>query len=98
VAVTSLGAFELVDEVSEDEMAVTRHRVRPPCLGPEEFHTYFNSEGVLVDDAAFRERVFYSGEGGGNGAVSDRLANCKLRPCIIGPELAGSMGFDSCTR
>ena len=66
VAVTSLGAFELVDEVSEDEFAVTRHRVRPPCLGPEEFHTYFNAEGVLVDEVAFRERVFYSGEGGGS--------------------------------
>lgn len=58
-----LGSFELVDCVVEDQVDQARRRVRPPPLSLEEFGTYFNAEGVLVDEAGFRGRVFYSGGG-----------------------------------
>lgn len=60
---TPLGSFEMVEGVGEEEggLLARHHRARPPPLSREEFATYFTPEGVLADEAGFRERVYTSG-------------------------------------
>lgn len=60
-ASSSLGEFELVETCMEDAISNSRRRIRPPPLSREEWNTMFDAEGRLVNDSAFRERVFYSG-------------------------------------
>eukprot|EP00873_Tetraselmis_striata_P017495 jgi/Tetstr1/437759/TSEL_026413.t1 len=59
-ASTSVGVFELLDNYV-DLAAASRQRVRPPPLGLEQWGAFLDSEGRLVNEAGFRQRVFYSG-------------------------------------
>lgn len=59
---TLVGSFEMVEGCATGQAQLMRARARPPPLAADEFATYFNGEGVLVDEAGFRERVFVSGE------------------------------------
>lgn len=61
VASTSVGTFELIDNYTEDRASLSMKRIRPPPLSTEEFSTFLDGEGRLVDEAGFKERVFYSG-------------------------------------
>eukprot|EP00193_Tetraselmis_chui_P017368 CAMPEP_0177782312 /NCGR_PEP_ID=MMETSP0491_2-20121128/18382_1 /TAXON_ID=63592 /ORGANISM="Tetraselmis chuii, Strain PLY429" /LENGTH=709 /DNA_ID=CAMNT_0019302567 /DNA_START=173 /DNA_END=2302 /DNA_ORIENTATION=+ len=59
-ASTSVGMFELLDNYV-DLAAASRKRVRPPPLGLEEWGAFLDSEGRLVNESGFKQRVFYSG-------------------------------------
>jgi hypothetical protein len=52
--------FELLDNYV-DLAAASRKRVRPPPLGLEEWGAFLDSEGRLVNESGFKQRVFYSG-------------------------------------
>lgn len=60
-AATNVGTFELVDGTQNDSPALVWGRARPPPLGHEEWATFLDSEGRVVDPKALKKRVFHGG-------------------------------------
>ncbi|XP_017242711.1 uncharacterized protein LOC108214951 isoform X2 [Daucus carota subsp. sativus] len=60
-AVTTVGNFELVDSKEVNKLTLIWGKPRQPPLGPEEWTTFLDSEGRLVDAKALRKRIFYGG-------------------------------------
>ncbi|KAK9814540.1 hypothetical protein WJX72_007608 [[Myrmecia] bisecta] len=58
---TGVGVFELIEKQATDGGRGSGRRLRPPPLSLEEWGTFLNGEGRLVDEKGFRQRVFYSG-------------------------------------
>ena len=65
-AATAVGVFEVIDMQLKDESSMASQRVWSPPVTLEEWATWFDSDGRLVDMPSFREKVFYGGlEAGG---------------------------------
>ncbi|KAG0553435.1 hypothetical protein KC19_12G011400 [Ceratodon purpureus] len=60
-ASTNVGSFELVDGTKNDTPALVWGRARPPPLGHEEWVTFLDREGRVVDSKALKKRVFHGG-------------------------------------
>jgi len=60
-AATAVGVFEVIDMQLKDESSVASQRVWSPPVILEEWATWFDSDGRLVDMPSFREKVFYGG-------------------------------------
>lgn len=60
-ASTDVGTFELVDLKQNDPPLLAWGRARLPPLETEEWATFLDSEGRVVDSKAFRKRIFYGG-------------------------------------
>jgi len=60
-ATTTVGTFELVDGTQNDSPALVWGRARPPPLGHEEWVTFLDNKGRVVDPKALKKRVFHGG-------------------------------------
>lgn len=60
-AATAVGVFEVIDMQLKDESSMASQRVWSPPVTLEEWATWFDSDGRLVDMPSFREKVFYGG-------------------------------------
>ncbi|KAL4654142.1 hypothetical protein ACB092_01G356900 [Castanea dentata] len=60
-AATNLGTFELISFKEVDRLTLVWGKPRQPPLGSEEWVTFLDSEGRIVDSKALRKRVFYGG-------------------------------------
>jgi len=60
-ASTNVGTFELVDGTQNESPALVWGRARPPPLGHEEWDTFKDREGRVVDPKALKKLVFYGG-------------------------------------
>ncbi|CBI28236.3 uncharacterized protein LOC100260961 isoform X2 [Vitis vinifera] len=60
-AVTNVGTFELIDCKEFDKLALVWGKPRQPPLGSEEWATFLDSEGRIMDSKALRKRIFYGG-------------------------------------
>lgn len=60
-ASTGVGSFELVDGVQQESPALVWARARPPPLGFEEWATFLDKEGRVVDPKSLKRRVFHGG-------------------------------------
>ncbi|KAK1392696.1 TBC1 domain family member 15 [Heracleum sosnowskyi] len=60
-AVTTVGNFELVDSKEVNKSTLVWGKPRQPPLGPEEWTTFLDTEGRVVDAKALRKRIFYGG-------------------------------------
>ncbi|KAL2619860.1 hypothetical protein R1flu_000065 [Riccia fluitans] len=60
-AATNVGTFELVDGTQDDTPALVWGRARPPPLGTEEWRSFLDSEGRVMDPKALRKRIFHGG-------------------------------------
>ncbi|KAH7280100.1 hypothetical protein KP509_37G052400 [Ceratopteris richardii] len=63
MASTSVGSFELVESKLSDVPLSVWGRARLPPLESEEWATFLDSEGRVVDSKALRKRIFYGGLG-----------------------------------
>lgn len=63
LASTCVGTFELVDAKQNDSRLLVWGRARLPPLENEEWATFLDSEGRVVDSKALRKRIFYGGLG-----------------------------------
>ncbi|KAK6941686.1 Rab-GTPase-TBC domain [Dillenia turbinata] len=60
-AVTSVGTSELVDCQEFDKLSLVWGKPRQPPLGFEEWATFLDSEGRIMDSKALRKKIFYGG-------------------------------------
>uniref|UniRef100_A0A2N9GZ02 Rab-GAP TBC domain-containing protein n=1 Tax=Fagus sylvatica TaxID=28930 RepID=A0A2N9GZ02_FAGSY len=60
-AATNLGTFELINVKEVDKLTLVWGKPRQPPLGSEEWVTFLDSEGRIMDSKALRRRVFYGG-------------------------------------
>ncbi|XP_059433004.1 uncharacterized protein LOC132166242 isoform X1 [Corylus avellana] len=60
-AATNLGTFELIDCKEVDKLTLVWGKPRQPPLGFEEWFTFLDSEGKVLDSKALRKRIFYGG-------------------------------------
>ncbi|CAM6103717.1 unnamed protein product [Calypogeia fissa] len=60
-ASTNVGTFELVDGRQNDSPPLVWGRARPPPLGSEEWTSFMDSEGRVVDPKALKKRIFHGG-------------------------------------
>ncbi|XP_041005955.1 TBC1 domain family member 17-like isoform X1 [Juglans microcarpa x Juglans regia] len=60
-AATNLGTFELINCKEVDKLTLVWGKPRQPPLGPEEWFTFLDSEGRVMDSKALRKRIFYGG-------------------------------------
>jgi hypothetical protein len=60
-ASTNVGIFELVDGTENDAPALVRGRPRKPPLGHDEWGTFLDGDGRVVDPKALKMRVFDGG-------------------------------------
>ncbi|XP_017983140.1 PREDICTED: TBC1 domain family member 17 isoform X2 [Theobroma cacao] len=60
-AATNVGTFELIDFKEFDKLSLVWGKPRQPPLGLEEWATFLDSEGRVVDSKALRKRIFYGG-------------------------------------
>ncbi|KAH1105554.1 hypothetical protein J1N35_009322 [Gossypium stocksii] len=60
-AATNVGTFELISYKEFDELSLVWGKPRQPLLGLEEWATFLDSEGRVVDSKALRKRIFYGG-------------------------------------
>ncbi|XP_010241555.1 PREDICTED: TBC1 domain family member 17 isoform X2 [Nelumbo nucifera] len=60
-AATKVGTFELVNCKEFDKLALVWGKPRQPPLGPEEWTTFLDSEGRVMDSKALKKRIFYGG-------------------------------------
>ncbi|KAH8966914.1 hypothetical protein BDL97_03G051800 [Sphagnum fallax] len=81
-AATNVGTFELVDGTQNDSPALVWGRARPPPLGNEEWMTFLDSEGRVMDPRALKKRIFYGG-------VEQKLRH------VVWKFLLGYYNFDS---
>lgn len=58
---TTVGSFELVDGSQMESQALVYARARPPPLGPEEWATFLDGNGRVLDPKALQKRVFHGG-------------------------------------
>ncbi|KAI5078232.1 hypothetical protein GOP47_0005903 [Adiantum capillus-veneris] len=63
MASTRVGSFELVESKLNDYSLSVWGRARLPPLENEEWATFLDSEGRVVDSKALRKRIFYGGLG-----------------------------------
>ncbi|PPR83855.1 hypothetical protein GOBAR_AA36853 [Gossypium barbadense] len=60
-AATNVGTFELISYKEFDKLSLVWGKPRQPPLGLEEWATFLDSEGRVVDSKALRKRIFYGG-------------------------------------
>ncbi|KAK9130669.1 hypothetical protein Sjap_011156 [Stephania japonica] len=60
-ASTTVGSFELVDCKEFDKMTLVWGKPRQPPLGTEEWATFLDAEGRILDSNDLRKRIFYGG-------------------------------------
>ncbi|KAH9287587.1 hypothetical protein KI387_031704 [Taxus chinensis] len=60
-AATSVGIFELVDGSKHDQPTLVWGKHRQPPLGSDEWATFLDFEGRVVDPKALKKRIFYGG-------------------------------------
>ncbi|KAE7998921.1 hypothetical protein FH972_003414 [Carpinus fangiana] len=60
-AATNLGTFELINCKEVDKLTLVWGKPRQPPLGFEEWFTFLDSEGKVLDSKALRKRIFYGG-------------------------------------
>ncbi|XWS70727.1 hypothetical protein CRYUN_Cryun03dG0072400 [Craigia yunnanensis] len=60
-AVTNAGTFERINFKEFDKLSLVWGKPRQPPLGLEEWATFLDSEGRVVDSKALRKRIFYGG-------------------------------------
>ncbi|XVF34612.1 hypothetical protein REPUB_Repub18cG0074100 [Reevesia pubescens] len=60
-AATNMGTFELINFKEFDKLSLVWGKPRQPPLGLEEWATFLDSEGRVVDSKALRKRIFYGG-------------------------------------
>nr|KJB27077.1 hypothetical protein B456_004G276400 [Gossypium raimondii] len=60
-AATNVGTFELINYKEFDKLSLVWGKPRQPPLGLEEWVTFLDSEGRVVDSKALRKRIFYGG-------------------------------------
>ncbi|MBA0672471.1 hypothetical protein Goklo_023857 [Gossypium klotzschianum] len=60
-AATCVGTFELISYKEFDKLSLVWGKPRQPPLGLEEWATFLDSEGRVVDSKALRKRIFYGG-------------------------------------
>ncbi|XP_021276020.1 TBC1 domain family member 17 isoform X2 [Herrania umbratica] len=60
-AATNVGTFELIDIKEFDKLSLVWGKPRQPPLGLEEWATFLDSEGRVVDSKALKKRIFYGG-------------------------------------
>ncbi|CAK7345416.1 unnamed protein product [Dovyalis caffra] len=58
---TNFGTFELIDCKEFDKKALVWGKPRQPPLGSEEWETFLDSEGRVMDPEATKRRIFYGG-------------------------------------
>ncbi|XP_027071026.1 uncharacterized protein [Coffea arabica] len=74
-AATNVGVFELVNCKELDKLSLVWGKPRQPPLGPEEWATFLDSEGRVMDEKALKKRIFYGG-------VEHSLRK-ELWPCLL---------------
>ncbi|XP_044471574.1 TBC1 domain family member 15 isoform X2 [Mangifera indica] len=60
-AATNVGTFELINCKELDKQTLVWGKPRQPPLGPEEWATFLDNEGRVIDSEALRKRIFYGG-------------------------------------
>ncbi|ERN16643.1 TBC1 domain family member 15 isoform X1 [Amborella trichopoda] len=60
-AATLVGTFELIDSKEAEQQSLVWGKPRLPPLGHEEWATFLDEEGRIVDSKALRKRIFYGG-------------------------------------
>ncbi|KAF5175973.1 Tbc1 domain family member [Thalictrum thalictroides] len=60
-AATRVGTFELVNSKEFDKLTLVWGQPRQPPLGSEEWATFFDAEGRIMDSKSLRKRIFYGG-------------------------------------
>ncbi|PIA42389.1 hypothetical protein AQUCO_02000087v1 [Aquilegia coerulea] len=60
-AATRVGTFELVDSKEFDKLTLVWGQPRQPPLGSEEWATFLDAEGRILDSKSLRKRIFYGG-------------------------------------
>ncbi|XP_022749653.1 TBC1 domain family member 17-like isoform X2 [Durio zibethinus] len=60
-AATNVGTFELINFKEFDKLSLVWGKPRQPPLGLEEWATFLDSEGRVIDSKALRKRIFYGG-------------------------------------
>ncbi|CAL5397170.1 unnamed protein product [Camellia sinensis] len=60
-AATNVGTFELINFKEYDKLSLVWGKPRQPPLGSEEWLTFIDSEGRIIDSKALRKRIFYGG-------------------------------------
>ncbi|XP_012081204.2 TBC1 domain family member 15 isoform X1 [Jatropha curcas] len=60
-AATNVGPFQLINFKEFDKLTLVWGKPRQPPLGSEEWATFLDSEGRVMDSKALRKRIFYGG-------------------------------------
>ncbi|KAI3443863.1 hypothetical protein Pfo_000528 [Paulownia fortunei] len=60
-AATNVGIFELINCKEFDKLSLVWGKPRQPPLGQEEWATFLDTEGRVMDSKALRKRIFYGG-------------------------------------